>query len=185
LALSLALEPGFTHSWGSQTHKVHVIIVIVVTSLCHQCLLSQAVPKKKKESGRKVLAKILTQILADCKKADGLTKIWWEVFNVRFPCCSRRNIDIDAHKSSLCPFSCHQSQFLTASQKSGVRYSNVCVRACVRACVCVCRCVCVCVCVCYPVLSVTTKLYTSHLPGASHAVCFRNNNETMCFCSRP
>ncbi|KAL0025336.1 hypothetical protein WJX79_008358 [Trebouxia sp. C0005] len=41
----------------------------------------KAVPKKKKDSGRKVLAKILTHILADCKKADGLTKIWWEVFN--------------------------------------------------------------------------------------------------------
>lgn len=98
LALSSAVEPwlyAFLGCTDTQTHVIisffffaHVIIAFIVTSLCHQCLLSQAVLKKKKDSGRKVLAKIFTQILADCKKADGLTDIWWKVFSVSFICCS-------------------------------------------------------------------------------------------------
>lgn len=45
----------------------------------------QAVLKKKKETARKQLAKILAQVLADCKKAEGLLKVWWDVFSVSFP----------------------------------------------------------------------------------------------------
>ncbi len=97
------------HSWGVQTHKLmssfyppflvssyclhcHLslssVFAFILTFLCHECLLSQAVPKKKKDSGRKVLAKIFTQILANCKKADGLDDIWWKVFSVSFICRS-------------------------------------------------------------------------------------------------
>ena len=112
---------GFTDIQSPVIIAFDVIIAFVVTSLCHQCLLSQAVPKKKKDSGRKVLAKILTQILADCKKADGLTPIWWKVFSVSFTCHSRCNTK--THKPSLITL----LPVSIASRKSGVRFSSVCV----------------------------------------------------------
>lgn len=53
---------------------------------CFACWL-QAVPKKKGDSGKKVLAKILGQILNGAKKAEKVTKSWWEIFSVStFPC---------------------------------------------------------------------------------------------------
>ena len=56
-------------------------VILIPSSII--CLLhTQAVPKKKKENGKKGLAKILTQVLNDCKKAEGLTKLWLEVFSV-------------------------------------------------------------------------------------------------------
>ena len=57
--------------------------VLIVT--CNSLSL-QAVPKKKKDSARKSLAKILAHILLDCRNAKGLSRKWWEVFNVSFAC---------------------------------------------------------------------------------------------------
>lgn len=39
-------------------------------------------PKKKGDSGKKVLAKILGQILNGAKKAEKVSKSWWEIFSV-------------------------------------------------------------------------------------------------------
>lgn len=58
--------------------------------------LLQAVAKKKKETARKQLAKILTQVLADCKKAEGLLKVWWEVFSVSPHTCDL-NLELFHH----------------------------------------------------------------------------------------
>ena len=46
----------------------------------------QAVPKKKGDSGKKALAKILGQILNGAKKAERVTKSWWEIFSVSSFC---------------------------------------------------------------------------------------------------
>lgn len=43
-------------------------------------------PKKKGDSGKKVLARILGQILNGAKKAEKVTKSWWEIFSVSTFC---------------------------------------------------------------------------------------------------
>lgn len=61
-------------------------MVVACGATCFaRCL--QGVPKKKGDSGKKVLAKILGQILSGAKKAEKVTKSWWEIFSVSiFPC---------------------------------------------------------------------------------------------------
>lgn len=46
----------------------------------------QAVPRKQANTGKKALARILAQILMGAKKAEGVPKAWWEVFQVSTPC---------------------------------------------------------------------------------------------------
>ena len=71
-------------------HTLHLLVLFCVLlswgPTGRQTLFLQAVPKKKGDSGKKVLAKILGQILNGAKKADKVTKSWWEIFSVSTLC---------------------------------------------------------------------------------------------------